>query len=78
MRFKIMIIFNKGNRPAEMMPGKVSKESIQSSTTPDLGHHMGKRQNTKNITHKPRNRLAYQWLDNSKLNKYAKYDLNIP
>ena len=26
----------------------------------------------------PRHRIAYQWLYNVKINKYAKFDLNIP
>ena len=26
----------------------------------------------------PRHRFAYQWLDNDKINKYAKLDPNIP
>ena len=39
--------------------GGKDQESIQSSTTPDSGHHMGKWQNTINITYKRAKRPAF-------------------
>ena len=30
-----------------------------------------------NFSQQPRHHFSYQWLDNVKINKYAKFDLNI-
>ena len=46
---------------------KVSKESIQSSTTPDPEHHMESDKTQENITYKRANRLALSQQVNTRL-----------